>query len=66
MTYPVPTKPGFYWAKDKSGGKWQVVEVFTTGDHEDQTLYVYAPYGDGQFFRDFTFGPEVVKPEDLK
>lgn len=60
-----PTKPGWRWAKDKIGGDWQVVEIFTTGDRDDQTLYVYASHGDGQFFRDFTFGPEVTKPEGL-
>lgn len=61
-----PKKPGWWWAKDKATGKWQVVEIFMTGDREDQSLYVYAMYGDGQFFRDFTFGPEITKPEGLE
>lgn len=57
-----PTKPGYYWAKPnfvKEAPKWDVVEV------RENEVFVFR--GKLSFdLGDFTFGPEVTKPEGLE
>ncbi len=56
-----PTKPGWWWAKAKHGG-WEVVEVRQTGAwFEVWTVKDLT----AALLSDFTFGPEVTKPEEL-
>lgn len=61
MTYPTPKKPGFYWAK--IGDVWLVANVVDAfwglGVRLPGRAFNYE-------FSDFTFGPEVVKPDDLE
>jgi len=54
-----PTKPGWWWAKFQDDELWQVVLV-------DDRMLVFVCGLDEKWHRsDFTFGPEVAKPEGL-
>lgn len=56
----LPTKPGYYWAMANAKGfDWEIVRV-----SDDQ---VYVIDDEGLYFAsDFTFCPEVTKPEWLE
>lgn len=58
-----PTKPGYYWAKYGPCSEWQIVEVFR-GSRFDLRVSLNGAVTDR--LQDFTFGPEVTKPEDLE
>lgn len=78
--YPMPQKPGFYWAKlvhpanmpegeDWKSSDWEVVEVIENciDETDPEYLGVFVPgISPMQWRPDFIWGPEVIKPEELK
>jgi hypothetical protein len=58
-----PTKPGYYWAKFQHYLDWKIAKVVSVNIHGivlmvgSETIYPLS---------DFTFGPEVIKPEGLE
>ena len=61
-----PTKTGYYWAKDAVGGggeDWEIVRVWTS-----EGRLICDAWGGSTVWElsDFTFGPEVTKPEGLE
>lgn len=78
--YPTPTREGFFWAKlvhpsnmlegeDWASTNWEVVEVVCNGGDEEADEY-YAVVVGGispfQWREDFIWGPEVIKPKELR
>jgi len=76
--YPAPTKPGFYWAKlvhpsnmpakeDWASLGWEVVEVVDNKGEGDERLGVaVGGISPTQWVPDFIWGPEVIKPDELR
>jgi hypothetical protein len=78
MTHPLPTRPGWYWAKlvtptrmpdgeDWASPDWEIVEVIDNFGEGDEALGVLVPgIQPMQWTRDFTWGPPVAdrKPEN--
>lgn len=63
MTYPVPTHAGFWWAKPRWKSRWVVVEILPRSLKGGlRACY----FGTECQLSNFTFGPEVVKPEGLE
>ena len=59
MTYPTPTKSGLYWAKEVGDNMLVIVELFNGKFWLHGSVKPYEA-------SDFTFGPEVVKPDYLE
>jgi len=60
-TYPVPTVPGYYWAKmtPNKPDEWEVVQV-------DETFVVWAIGGEHSFnLNDFEWGPFIHQPSSV-
>lgn len=82
MKYPVPTTEGHYWAKlkladnpDDNSPDWEVVYVFDNISRpwceaeieSGECQMVSVPGLEGANAVDaFVWGPEVIKPKDLK
>jgi hypothetical protein len=76
--YPAPTKEGWYWAKlvhpsqmpsgeDWASRDWEVVEVWDNNGEGDETYAVHVTgIGPPQWIPDFIWGPEVIKPKELR
>jgi hypothetical protein len=58
-----PTKPGYYWAKPRWKDKWAIVQVLPRSLKGGMVVY---HFGTECRLSDFTFGPEVTKPEGLE
>lgn len=78
MKYSTPRSPGFFWAKlihpsempegeDWSSSHWEVVEVFDNNGEDEEEFGVFVGgIGPIQWVQDFIWGPEVIKPKELK
>jgi hypothetical protein len=59
-----PTKPGYYWAKRLHCGGWEVVRLWVSVRRGFEVLLVGTDISESA--DQFTFGPEVTKPEGLE
>ena len=80
MKYPTPNHEGFFWAKlvhpsempeseDWKSFDWEIVEVHdNNGSEEDGEKWGVFVGGIGptQWVQDFIWGPEVIRPKELK
>jgi hypothetical protein len=76
--YPTPTKEGHYWAKlvhpsgmpegeEWQSTDWEVVAVWDSNGEGDEEFTVHVPgVGPTQWIPDFIWGPEVIKPTELR
>lgn len=76
--YPPPNREGHFWAKlvhpfnqpegeDWKSITWEVVAVWDNNGEGDEIFTVHVPgIGPSQWIPDFIWGPEVIKPVDLK
>lgn len=77
MTYPTPNKEGHFWARlvrpnqpageDWAAQDWEPVTVFDNNGEGNEAWGVFVPGIDRtQWLDAFEWGPEIVKPADLK
>jgi hypothetical protein len=79
--HPEPKREGWFWAKlvhprnmpsheDWASHDWEVVEVIENHIDEDDDGEKWAVFVGGigplQWTADFIWGPEVIKPDELK
>jgi hypothetical protein len=58
-----PTRPGYYWAKHTRSPEWEI--VYVNGTDGTFRVETFGPEDWTWPLSDFTFGPEVTKPEGL-